>query len=165
MKSKIIASLIITCSMLSLLSGCKEDVVFYKTDMPVSELSKVADEKIADSATMAEMQSDYIEGMMNIDVTSFEEYIVKVQASGANVNEYGIFKAPSDGAVAGIASTVKDYLSVRVDTWMPDYMPEEFPKVQQATCKVMGLYVVYCILSDDVRSEVFTAVENALLGK
>jgi hypothetical protein len=165
MKVKLTAVLLITCSIILLLSGCNEKIITYKTDIPVDKLCEVADSKISDSATMALMQPDYIKGMMNVDVMSFEEYAVKVQASGANVNEYGIFKAPSDDAVDGIVSMVKEYLAMRVDTWMPEYMPEEFPKVKEATCKVMGRYVVYCILSESERREVYTAIDNALLGK
>lgn len=165
MKTKITAALLLTFSVLFLFSGCKEESPIYKTDVPVTELCIIADAKIADSATMALMQPDYIEGMMDIDVISFEEYAVKVQASGANVNEYGIFKAPSVESVDGIVSTVKEYLANRVDSWMPEYMPEEYPKVKEATCKVMGRYVVYCILSESDRSSVYTAIDNALLGK
>ena len=56
-------------------------------------------------------------------------------------------------------------LTLRLDTWMEEYMPEEKPKLQSATVKVMGRYVVYCILSEDAKTDVFGAVDNLLLGK
>ena len=111
------------------------------------------------------MTSDYILGMMDIDTSEFAEYTVKLRASGANVDEYGIFKAKSDDDVENVKETVQKYLAMRVDTWMPEYMPEEFPKMQKASVKVMGRYVVYCILDDDVKADVFTSIENILLGK
>ena len=54
---------------------------------------------------------------------------------------------------------------MRLDVWMEEYMPEEKPKLENATVKTMGRYVVYCILSDEAKDTVFTAVDNMLLGK
>ena len=81
---------------------------------------------------------------------------------GANVDEYGIFKASSEDGVAAVEQMVQSYLSKRVETWMPEYMPEEFPKVQSAKAQVYGQYVVYCILDDSEKSAVFNAIEAAL---
>ncbi|MBQ2765604.1 MAG: DUF4358 domain-containing protein [Clostridia bacterium] len=137
----------------------------YHSDIPVSKLTAAADELLPDSGDFATMTSDYILGMMDIDTSEFAEYTVKLRASGANVDEYGIFKAKSDDDVENVKETVQKYLAMRVDTWMPEYMPEEFPKMQKASVKVMGRYVVYCILDDDAKNDVFTSIENILLGK
>ncbi len=137
----------------------------YSTDIAVAELAVAADAALPEGSTMTAVPDDYIIGMMQIDVSAFEDYVVKIQASGINIDEYGIFKAPSEEAVDGIKDTVSDYLTMRLDTWMEEYMPEEKPKLQSATVKVMGQYVVYCILSEDTKTQVFSAVDNLLLGK
>ena len=103
--------------------------------------------------------------LMEIDVSKFDGHIVKLRASGANIDEYGIFKASENATTADIKSTVEQYLARRVEVWMPEYMPEEFPKMEAASIKVIGEYVVYAILSEDVKADVFSAIEVELTEK
>lgn len=144
--------------------SCSE-TASYSTDIAVSELAAAADAALPEGSSMTAVPDDYIKGMMQIDVSAFADYTVKIQSSGINIDEYGIFKAPSEDAVSGIKDTVSGYLTMRLDTWMEEYMPEEKPKLQSATVKVMGQYVVYCILSEDVKTDVFSAIDNILLDK
>ena len=166
MKTRILSIILLAVMLIpmTILTACGESAS-YASDIAVTELSAAADAKLPDPDDFATMTSDYIVGMMEIDTSAFADYAVKLRASGANIDEYGIFKAPTEADVAGVEATVKAYLAKRVESWMPEYMPEEFPKMQAATVKVMGQYVVYCILSEDVKTEVFTAIENILLGK
>ena len=45
---------------------------------------------------------------------------------------------------------------------MVEYMPEEFPKLQNAETKTIGNYVMYAILSDSDKQAVFSAFEKTL---
>ena len=137
----------------------------YSIETPVSKLAAAADDALPQGSSMTDVPDDYIKGMMKIDVSAFAEHVVKIQSSGINIDEYGIFKAPSDDAVDSIKGIVDNYLAMRLDTWMEEYMPEEKPKLQSATVKVMGRYVVYCILSDDAKSDVFSAIDSILRVK
>lgn len=137
----------------------------YSADVPVSELCSAADALLPDSSDFATTSDSYIIGMMEIDPTEFADYAVKIRASGANIDEYGIFKAADSSEVEAAVSVVNAYLAMRVDTWMPEYMPEEFPKMEEASVKVFGQYVVYAILADDVKADVFNAIEEKLLEK
>ena len=157
----IIAAMAFTCAAAT---ACGETVT-YKADIAASTLAAAADAAMPEDSSMTAVPADYIKGMMQIDVSAFADYVVKIQSSGINIDEYGIFKAPSDEAVDEIKGIVESYLAMRLDTWMDEYMPEEKPKLQSATVKVMGKYVVYCILSEDVKGDVFAAIENTLLGK
>ena len=143
-----------------LLTACGE-TVSYSTDIAVSDLAASADTALTDSDKYADVSESYITNRMGIDLSGIEDYVVKINV----IDEYGIFKAPSNDDAAKIEETVESYLDKRVEEWMPEYMPEEFPKVENATVKVFGNYVVYCILADDAKSDVFTAVENTLLDK
>lgn len=167
MKIKGYVSLILTITLvfICLAAVSCSETVSYKSDIAVSELAAAADAALPEGSDMTAVPDDYIIGMMQIDVSAFEDHVVKIQASGINIDEYGIFKAPSEEAVSGIKDTVSNYLTMRLDTWMEEYMPEEKPKLQSATVKVMGRYVVYCILSEDAKTDVFGAVDNLLLGK
>ncbi len=148
-----------------LTASCGTETVHYSNSIAPSELAAVADAALPEGSSMTAVPDDYIEGMMKIDLSNSGGHVVKIQSSGINIDEYGIFKAPSEEAVTGVKDTVGGYLAMRLDTWMEEYMPEEKPKLQSATVKIMGQYVMYCILSEDVKDDVFDAVENYLLGK
>ena len=119
-------------------------------------------EKYLDGGSLASMQESYLKGAMKMDPALFADWLVKVNAYGANIDEYGIFKAPDEAGVEAVKKAAEDYLKLRRDTWMEEYMPEEKPKLTQAQVKVCGLYVIYAIVSDDVRGKIMTDFENAL---
>ena len=99
---------------------------------------------------------------MGFDLSSVSEYVVKINSRGVNIDEYGIFKAEDDSQLQQLQTAVSNYLQFRVDTWMVEYMPEEFPKLQNAETKTIGNYVMYAILSDSDKQAVFSAFEKTL---
>lgn len=133
----------------------------WRTDVPLSTLAEVV-EKHLDGGSLAAMQESYLKGIMKVDPSLFADWVVKINAYGANIDEYGIFKAPDEAGVAAVKQAAEDYLKLRRDTWMEEYMPEEKPKLTQAEVKVCGLYVIYVIVSDDARGKILTDFENAL---
>ncbi len=142
-------------------ASCGEKAPSYSAELSAAELAASADKVLTDSEKYAEVPESYINGRMGIDVADFESYIIKINV----IDEYGIFKISAGGDTNAAKEAVEDYLARRVDEWMPEYMPEEFPKVENASVKVMGQYVIYCILADDAKTDVFEAVENTLLEK
>ena len=133
----------------------------WRTDVPLSTLAEAV-EKHLDGGSLAAMQESYLKGAMKLDPAIFADWLVKINAYGANIDEYGIFKAPEEAGVAAVKQAAEDYLKLRRDTWMEEYMPEEKPKLTQAEVKVCGLYVIYAIVSDDARGKILTDFENAL---
>ncbi len=133
----------------------------WRTDVPLSTLAEAV-EKHLDGGSLAAMQESYLKGAMKLDPAIFADWLVKINAYGANIDEYGIFKAPDEAGVAAVKQAAEDYLKLRRDTWMEEYMPEEKPKLTQAEVKVCGLYVIYAIVSDDARGKILTDFENAL---
>ena len=166
MKNRILSALLLLALLLPVLFAvsCGQSTgTTYRDDYALADLAaKVADKSFEDGVTLTAVDADYLRGMMKMEVGEKDEYVVKIQTSGANVNEYGIFHAPDAARTAEIETMVKAYLALRVESWMPEYMPEEKPKVDHATCKVFGNYVVYGILTDADREALFSAVENAL---
>ena len=154
---KRILSLILIAVIALAVVSCGDKAASYRTDVPVATLAEAADKVIAASSGMTGL---------GIAASGFEEGIVKVTASGSTMDEYGIFKASSDDTVEALKGQVETYLKTRVDTWMPGCMPEEeHSKVENASVKVIGRYVVYGILSDTEKEAVFSAVEAELLAK
>lgn len=160
---RIFTLLSITAMLLALAACTKEPAVTYRSDVPLSELS-AAVEQYLDAASLAEMQESYLTGPMKLDTGLFADYVVKINAYGANIDEYGVFKAPDDASVDAVKKAVEGYLQLRKDTWMEEYMPEEKPKLTQAEVRAAGQYVMYVIVADEVRSPMLEAFEAALKG-
>ena len=133
----------------------------WRDDVPLDKLAETV-EKHLDGGSLAAMQESYLKGAMKMDPSIFAEWLVKINAYGANIDEYGIFKAPDEQGVAKVKQAAEDYLKLRRDTWMEEYMPEEKPKLTQAQVKVCGLYVIYAIVSDDARGKILADFESAL---
>ncbi len=163
MKNKLISAfLALTLIIPALLCSCGTESVSYASDIAVSELVSAADNALGYSETLTEVPDDYIHGMMGIDTSAFADYAVKIRASGTNIDEYGIFKAPDGVPVSDIEAIARNYFRTRLDIWMDEYMPEEKPKLENAEIEVMGDYVVYCILDEASKGTVFGAVKSAL---
>ncbi len=133
----------------------------YRSDVSMNDLAAAVETSL-DSSSFTTMEEAYLKGAMKLDTSLFDAYIVKINAYGVNIDEYGIFKAPAEADVASVQKAVEDYLKLRLDTWMDEYMPEEKPKLEAARVKTCGLYVMYAILSDTERDAALTGFENAL---
>lgn len=155
-------SIILSSVMLVLLLAACGSSSNYRDDVLVSDIASSVDGVLADGADMKELSETYITGSMGMDVSTFSEYSVKIASKGITIDEYGIFKGADASSSKKIEATVKEYLQMRVDTWMPEYMPEEFPKLQNAEVKVIGNYVMYAILSDTERASAFETFEKSL---
>lgn len=155
MKKTIFAAL---CAvLLLLLCSCADS---YSSDVPVTELSDAVGVFFGDS--MVSMADSYLRGAMKLDPDMFAEFSVTVNAAGTSVDEYGIFKARDADSVSAVTDAVKGYLQLRRDNWMPEYMPEERPKLDSAVVETRGLYVIYVIGSDTLCARAVSAFENTL---
>ena len=128
-------------------------------NVPVSELS----EKVCSAlgkTDMADPGENYVKGYMKHDAAEIGEYVIMKNVMGTNIDEFGIFKAGNLSADE-LKEMTEGYLQILVDSWM-NYQPEEKPKLDGAEVKVVGDYVMYCILSDADRSTAFGAFSDAL---
>ena len=135
--------------------------VSYRSDAAMSELSGAVEQHL-DAKSLAAMQESYLTGPMKLDTGLFADYVVKINAYGANIDEYGIFKAPDEASVDSVKAAIDGYIQLRKDTWMEEYMPEEKPKLTKAEVRTVGQYVIYVIVDDSVRGDILSAFETAL---
>lgn len=133
----------------------------YRSDVFVAALSEAV-EQYVDGNGLVEMTEGYVSGMMHMDTSLFEEYLVKISAYGSSIDEYGIFKSADEDSISAVKAQAEAYLQLRKDSWMEEYLPEEKPKLTQAAVKTCGRYVIYVILGDDARQSALDAFENAL---
>ena len=155
---KAISLLLALVMCLALLTACGGSA---KKDVPVSDISAKVSDAIGKTDSLVAVDSNYIRGYMKVDAAQFGEYSMMINAYGANIDEYGIFKA-GDMSTKDIKTAVDAYLELRKAAWMDEYMPEEKPKLTNAEVRVSGDYVMYCILSDDDKAAAFGAFEDAL---
>ena len=158
--TKIIALFLCLIMTAAALTACGGGEV--RNDVAVSELSAKINSELESGADLVDAPESYISSSMGFDLSSVSEYVVKINSRGVNIDEYGIFKAADDSQLQQLQTAVSNYLQIRVDTWMVEYMPEEFPKLQNAETKTIGNYVMYAILSDSDKQAVFSAFEKTL---
>jgi len=132
-----------------------------RNDVALSDVSTAVASVLSDDALVS-VSSTYISGSMKMNVSDYDSFDVRINSKGINIDEYGVFRAKDSSQVALVEKAVSDYLQMRKDTWMKEYMPEEFPKLENAEIKIAGNYVIYAILSDSDRTAAFDAFEKAL---
>lgn len=132
-----------------------------KDDVAAADVSKAVVAALqADS--FAAVSETYVTGVMKMEVASFKGYDVELNSKGENIDMFGVFQGSDEKQTAEIKKACEDYLQMRKDTWMPEYMPEERPKMDAAEVKVVGNYVMFAILSDSDKTAAFGAFEKAL---
>lgn len=129
-------------------------------DVPVSQITDAVENAIDGDHSLVDADTIFL-GFTKLDADALGEHAVMINAVGANVDEYGVFKAGAMSA-RDLKSAVDNYLSLRLDAWMEEYMPEEKPKLANAEVRTKGDYVMYCILSDADKTAAFKAFEDTL---
>ena len=127
---------------------------------PGSEAVAEAVKAAAGTDGMAEQSVDYIANMFKLHSGSYADALVMIANMGTTIDEYGIFHGSDAAQTEALQTAVNDYLQLRLDAWMPEYMPEEFPKLQNAKVWAEGNYVFYAILGEDAK----TAAGDAFTG-
>ena len=158
-KNKLILFSVLILALSLLFTGCGEQKG--QQDVALDDLSAAIEGRIEGSESLVYPGDSYIAGRMKLNKDELGEFVIKI-GSGANINEYGVFKAADADGAKAIAAELEAYLARRIDEWMPEYMPEEFPKLENAEVRQDGAYVVYTILSDAEREAVFSEFESML---
>ncbi len=159
-RTKKIALSLALVMLLCLLAACGGGSAA-RNDVAVKDISDAIAAALGNE-NFVEPPESYITGSMKIDPSAFVEYRIQMNSKGVNIDEFGVFKGKDADDTAKIQQTVKDYLAYRDESWMPEYMPEERPKLDSAQVKTMGNYVIYVILSDDNSKLAIGEFEKAL---
>lgn len=149
---------VLALTMLMLLCACGSGA----KDVPIEDVTAAVDEALGKGDSLVAVDENYIKGYMKMDVADYEGFTVKINAYGANIDEYGVFRAKDSSQAKEVESALKSYLQLRLDSWMDEYMPEEKPKLTAAEIRSSGNYVIYCILSDADKQAAFDAFDGAL---
>lgn len=141
------------------MTACTASVT-YSDNVAVNDLASVVDSVLPESDKYASVPETYIINRIGIDESLFEECTVKIN----DADEYGIFKAASEENTEAIEAALNEYFESKTVEWS-QYRTDELHKLENATVKVMGKYVIFAIHDEDVKTELFTKAENELLVK
>lgn len=149
---------VLALAMLMLLCACGSGA----KDVPIEDVVSAVDTALNKGDNLVAVDENYIKGYLKMDVADYDGFTVKINAYGANIDEYGLFKAKDSSQAKEIKAAVEAYLQLRLDSWMDEYMPEEKPKLTSAEIRSSGNYVMYCILGDADKSAAFGALDGSL---
>lgn len=128
----------------------------FKSDIPAIEFAERFDSLLLNGTKLTAVDDDYINGMLELNLGDVTEYVLKIQTSGTEVDQYGIFKTTNEIKAEALADSVKSYLETLRDNWQNfNYLPEEMPKINAAEVKSAGLYVIFVIATEDEKTAVF----------
>ncbi|MHB1152279.1 MAG: DUF4358 domain-containing protein [Eubacteriales bacterium] len=128
----------------------------FKSDITAAEFAERFDSILLNGTKLTAVDDDYINGMLELNLNDVTEYVLKIQTSGTEVDQYGVFKTTSETTAEGLADSVQSYLEMLSDNWENfNYLPEEMPKIKAAEVKSAGLYVVFVIATEDEKTAVF----------
>ncbi len=131
-------------------------------DVPVPELIETVGKATDPGNETASANVDYITDLMGFDLSLCVDYQIRIPGSSVNMDEYGIFKTATEEDASTLQKQVDEYLELRNRQWMPEYLPQEYPKIKNAESERIGCYVMYAILGDGFREAAFNAFRSAL---
>ena len=110
------------------------------------------------------LDSDVILDFCDDEPDYLVDYTVVKANNAKNINEIGIFKV-ENGKAEEFVSYIKAYVESTQQRYRAmDYFPEEVEKINCATYKIFGNYVVYSFLNESDTNAFYSAFE-ALIQK
>ena len=162
-RRSLIVSITLLCLSLILLSACSSKT--YKNDVATADLTKIASDKFAIDGGYKTYDADFMKFYMESAVSLVDSSSVIYDPAADDYAEFGVFRVASPDDVATVEAAVTDYLAYFKTTYEPQaqqYDPSERQKLNDASVKVYGNYVVYAIHISDVFETWTAAVESAL---
>ena len=150
-KTALLLALVLILSLLSACGGDSGSTPAETVKDPGMDAVKSAVSACLENDEMMELDTSYIEALIKLSAEDYAECYAMRSSVGTNIDEYGIFRCSGAEQTAATADALKTYVQFLLDAWMQEYLPEEFPKLQNAEVWTEGDYVVYAIVSDDVR--------------
>ena len=130
-------------------------------DVPVSQLADTVASAVGKSGSLAESDGMFL-GLTDISADALGDHSIRTTNVGTSIDQFGIFKAGSM-TTAELRDAAALYLAkLGSNTLDQSYFPEEMQKLDFAETRVVGDYVMYCVMSEEDMATAFKAFENAL---
>jgi len=164
MKRIISLSILLLFVFLPVLSSCGPDAQ-YRNDVSVSQLAEQILNSFGGSdSDFEEAESDYY--TVNIgNPENLESYTILLPKQSGNFSEIGICKIKKGANASDVEKSVRAYIESqqkKLASFLSSYEPAEVEKIQNASVKIYGDYVIYFFLTKADQSRAYSAVESAL---
>lgn len=148
---------IVALVLVLLLTGKK-----YDDTLSAKELYSKIENSITTDGGVRILDDDVILEITDDDLTYLVDYTVVRANNAKNINEFGIFKV-ENGKAKELKPVIEKYLKEKQESYRAmDYFPEEVEKIDFATVKVFGNYVVFSFLNEADTEAFYKAIENEL---
>ena len=149
--------IIIALVLVLLLTGKK-----YDDTLSAKELYSKIENSITTDGGVRILDDDVILEITDDDLAYLVDYRVVRANNAKNINEIGIFKV-ENGKAKDLKPIIEKYLKEKQESYRAmDYFPEEVEKIDFATVKVFGNYVVFSFLNEADTEAFYKAIENEL---
>ncbi len=155
---KLISAVLCLILLLSL-AACSKD---YRDDLKASELASAIEKAAPAEGGYAAAESDFADFNMKGITDICDEYVIKLSSADTDMSEFGVFHAKNPTDAKKISDICQKYLDKTLANYNPDYLPEEYPKIQNAKVTVYGNYVVYTMLTETERAEAVEAITTLI---
>ena len=137
--------------------------VSYTDTVAPAELASIGLSGVATDGGTRVLDEDVILEFVTDEVPSYLRDYTVIKANNAkNINEIGVFRV-EDGKANDMKAIVEDYvLNLQGQYRSMQYFPEEVEKIDCATVKVYGNYVIYSFLNEMDTEAFYNAIENAI---
>lgn len=98
------------------------------------------------SGTMTQLDNSLIPSIYGISEDSYTDAVVYV-GDGTTTETAAVFTTADADAAKSLADELTSWVSDQIETYQ-DYDPDEVTKLQAATVKASGVYVLCCVPSD-----------------
>ena len=136
----------------------------YANDVSCTDVSKRAAEAIGDGLEYTEYDDSHRKFYFD-ESDDYDDCCLIYSTDTSDINEIGIFHAPDETAARDVEEDCLDYIEQMREgerAFIESYAPNELPKLDGATVRRFGRYVVYIIVPTNKRTDVLNAIEDML---
>ena len=135
----------------------------FRDDMTSADLVNIGAKSFSTEGGTYENDEDKLLDFTVEETPLLLDYKIIKANNSKNINEIGVFHV-KDGKVNDFKECVDEYvLNLQASYRDMNYLPEETEKINCATVKVFGNYIVYSFLGENDTDAFYTAIENALI--
>lgn len=134
----------------------------YADNLSAQELLEQSYQVIDTDSDIKHLDSDAILEITDEDVPNLKDYSIIKANNVKNINEVGIFRMGSPNN-EGFVKQVERYVEEKKQTYRAlDYFPQEVDKIDNATVRVYGNYVMYTFLNEQDTLDFYKQAENLI---
>lgn len=134
----------------------------YIDTVSASDLANIGANGFTTSGGVKTLDDDVILEFTDEELDYLKDYCVIKANNAKNINEIGVFRVEDDKANE-LKPLIAKYVENLQKTYRAmNYFPEEVEKIDFATVKVFGNYVVYSFLNENDTEAFYKAIENSI---